>query len=92
MTISQKVWFPIWNKDILWDTKLLYWCDSLFLGALTFLCNWSGEGGKYRNALVKAMNTSAVFTHGGVRVPVLEGRIWPAVILTHMVVVIAPAA
>ncbi len=34
MTISQKVWFPIWNKDIHRDTKFLYWHNSLFLGAL----------------------------------------------------------
>jgi hypothetical protein len=70
MTISHKVWFPIWNKDIHRDTTVLYWPDSLFLGAL-LLCLWSGEGGKDSIALVRVMNASAVITLGGVQVPVL---------------------
>ncbi len=37
------------------------------------------------------MDASAVVTLGEVRVTTLEGRIWLAVILTHMVVVEAPA-
>ncbi len=64
----------------------------LFLGALTFLCNWCGEGCKNGVALVRAMNTSAVITLGGVQEPMLGERTQPAVILSHMVVVVAPAA
>ncbi len=70
MTISQKVWFPIWNKDKHRDTNFLYWCDSLFLDAL-LLCLWSGEGDKDSIALVRAMNASPVVTLGGVQVTVL---------------------
>ena len=70
MTISQKVWFPIWNKDIYRDTNFLYWCNSLFLGVL-LLCFWGSEGGKHSIAFVRAMNASVVVTLGGVRVPVL---------------------
>ncbi len=91
MTISQKVWFPIRNKDIHKDTSFLYWWDSLFLGAL-ILCLWSGVGGKDSIAFVRAMNASAVITLGGVRVPALEGRIWPMVILVNMMIVLALAA
>jgi hypothetical protein len=61
MTISQKVWFPIWNKDIYRDTNFLYWRNSLFLGAL-LLYFWSGEGGKYSIAFVWVMNVSAIIT------------------------------
>jgi hypothetical protein len=61
MTISQKVWFPIWNKDIYKDTNFLYWRNSLFLGAL-LLCFWSGEGGKHSIAFVRVMNVSAIVT------------------------------
>ncbi len=53
--------------------------------------HWSGEGGKNSIALIRAMNTSAVVTLGGVQVSALEGRSWPVVILSHMVVVIVPA-
>ncbi len=70
----------------------LYWHNYLFLGALTFLCNWSGEGGKNGIALVRAMDMSAVVTLREVQVMVLGDCIRPAVILSHMVVVIAPAA
>ena len=42
--------------------------------------------------LVRAMDTSAAVTLGGVQVPVLGERTRLAVILSHMVVVIAPAA
>jgi hypothetical protein len=38
------------------------------------------------------MDMSTVITLGGVRVPVLGGRTWLAVILSHMVIVIATAA
>ncbi len=38
------------------------------------------------------MDTSAAVTLWGVQVSALEGQIWPAVILGHMVVVVAPAA
>ncbi len=92
MTISQKVWFPIWNEDIQWDTWILCWCNSLFLDALTFIQRWSGEGGRNGIAFVRAMDTSAVITLGGVQVSALGERTWLAVILSHMVVVIAPAA
>ena len=91
MTISQTVWFLIWNKYIPRDTNFLYWRNSLFLGAL-LLCLWSGEGGKDSIALVMAMNASAVVTLGGVQVPVLEGRIQPKVILVDMMIVVALAA
>jgi hypothetical protein len=70
MTISQTVWFFIWNEDIPSDTNFVYWRNSLFLGAL-LLRLWSGEGGKDSIAFVRAMNASAVVTLGGVRVPVL---------------------
>jgi hypothetical protein len=60
MTISQKVWFPIWNEDIYRDTNFLYWLNSLFLGVL-LLCFWSGEGGKHSIAFV-AMNASTIVT------------------------------
>jgi hypothetical protein len=88
ITISQTVCFFIWNEDIPRDTNFLYWRNSLFLGAL-FLCLWSREGGKDSIAFVRAMNVSAVVTLGGVQVPMLEGRIWPAVILVDMRVVVA---
>jgi hypothetical protein len=91
MTISQEVWFPIWNKDIYRDTKFLCLRDSLFLGALLF-CLWSGEGGKDSIAFVWAMNASAVVTLAGVRVPVLGCCTWLAVVLVNMIVVVAPAA
>ncbi len=70
MTISHKVWFPIWNKDIHRDTNFLYWRDSLFLGALLLYLQ-SGEGGKDSIAFVRAMNASTVVTLGGVQGPVL---------------------
>ena len=57
--------------DMRWDTCILCWRDSLFGGVLTYLCRWSGEGGKNGIALVRAMYTSTVITLGGVRVPVL---------------------
>ncbi len=91
MTISQTVWFPIWNKDIHSDTNFLYWRDSLFLSVF-LLCLRSGESGKDSIAFVRAMNASAVITLKGVRVPALEGPIRPAVILVDMMVVVAPAA
>jgi hypothetical protein len=70
MTIGQEVWLPIWNKDIHRDTTFLYWCDSLFLGAL-LLCLQSREGGKDSIAFVRVINASAAITLGGVQVPVL---------------------
>ncbi len=91
MTISQKVWFPIWNKDIYRDTNFLYWRNSLFLGAL-LLCFLSREGGKHSIAFVRAMNASAIVTLWGVQVPALEGRIRPTVILVDMLIVVALAA
>ncbi len=91
MAISQKVWFPIWNKDILRDTNFLYWHNSQILSAL-LLCLWSGEGGKDSISFVRAMNASTIVTLRGVRVPALEGRIWPMVILVDMMIVVALAA
>ncbi len=91
MTISQEVWFPIWNKDIYRDTKFLYWHDFLFLGTL-LLRLWSGEGGKDSIAFVWAMNASALVTLGGVRVPLLGCCTWLVVVLVNMMVVVAPAA
>jgi hypothetical protein len=38
------------------------------------------------------MDASGIVTLGGVQVPALETRIWPAIILGNMVIVIAPAA
>ncbi len=69
ITIGQVVWFPIWNKDIYRDTNFLYWCNSLFLGALLLLL-WSGEGGKDSIAFVRVMNVSVIVVLG-VQIPVL---------------------
>ena len=91
MTISQTVWFPIWNKDIHRDTKFLYWCDYLFLGAF-LLYLWNGEDGKDSIAFVQAMNASAIVTLGGVRVPALGDCTQFAIILVDMMVVVAPSA
>jgi hypothetical protein len=38
------------------------------------------------------MNASAIVTLGGVRVPALEGRIQPTVVLVDMMTVVALAA
>jgi hypothetical protein len=43
-------------------------------------------------ALARVIDTSTVITHGVVQVPVLGERAWLGVILSHMVIVIAPAA
>ncbi len=91
MTISQKGWFLIWNKDIHRDTIFLYWRNSLFLGAL-LLCLWSGEGGKDSIAFVRAMNASAVVTLGEVRILALRDCAWLAIILIDMMMVVAPTA
>ncbi len=91
MTISQTIWFLIWNKDIHRDTNFLYWHNSLFLGAL-LLCLQSGEGGKDSIAFVRVMNASAVITLGGEWVPALGGCAQLAFILVNMMVVVAPTA
>ncbi len=91
MTISQMVWFLIWNKDIHRDTNFLYWRDSLFLGAL-LLCLCSGEGGKDSIAFVRVMNASAIVPLGGVQVRALGGCAWLVIILVDMMVVVAPTA
>jgi hypothetical protein len=75
-----------------WDTQILCWCNSLFVSALTFLCHWSGEGGKNSIALVRLMDISVIITLGGVQIPALREHAWLAVILSHMMIVIAPAA
>jgi hypothetical protein len=59
---------------------------------LTFLCRWSGEGGKNGIALVRAIDMSAVIPLGGVQVPGLGEHALLAVILSHMMIVVAPAA
>jgi hypothetical protein len=59
---------------------------------LTFLCRWSRESGKNGIALVRAMDTSAVITLGGVQIPKLGKRTWLAIIIIYMMVVVAPAA
>ncbi len=43
-------------------------------------------------ALVRMMDTSSNITLGGVQIPRLGERTWLAVILGHMVIVVAPAA
>ncbi len=91
MTISQTVWFLIWNKDIHRDTNFLCWCDSLSLGALLLHLR-SNKGGKDSIAFVRAMNASAIITLGGVRVPALGDCTWFAIILVDMMVVVAPSA
>ncbi len=62
------------------------------MGKLTFLCSWSGEGGKNGITLIRVMDASAIITLGGVRVPALGERAWLAVILSHMMIVVASAA
>jgi hypothetical protein len=91
MTISQKV-FPIWNKDIRWDTWIICWCNSLLVGVLTFLSRWSREDNKNGIALVRAMDMPAVITLKGVQTYVLGERTQLAIIIIYMMVVVAPAA
>ncbi len=91
MTISQKGWFSIWNTDIQWYTNFLYWCNSLFLGAL-LLCFWSREGDKNSIAFVRAMNASTIVTLGGVRVLALRGCAWLAIIWINMMMFVALTA
>jgi hypothetical protein len=50
------------------------------------------RGGKNSIALVRVMDTSAVITLQELGVPALAERTWPAVISSHMVIVVAPAA
>jgi hypothetical protein len=92
MTISQKIKFPIQNKDTRWDTQILCWRDSLFVGALISLCCSSREGGKNGIALVGAMDMSAIIALRGVRVSTLGECAQLAIIMRHMMVVVAPAA
>ncbi len=61
------------------------------MGALTFLCRWSSEGGKNIIVLDGARNTSAVIVLRGVLVPTSGGCTRLAIIMGHMMVVIAPA-
>ncbi len=70
---------------------MLCWRNSLFGSVLIFLCHWDGEGGKYKIALVRAM-VMPVIVILGVRIPTLGECAWLAIISSHMVVVIAPAA
>jgi hypothetical protein len=61
------------------------------VGALTFLCRWSRNGVKNGIALVWVMVMSGIIILG-VRIPALGERTWLAVILSQMVIVVAPAA
>ncbi len=61
------------------------------MGALIFLHRWSGEGGKNGIALVRAMVMSVIVVLG-VQIPALGEHTWPAIIISHMMVVVAPAA
>jgi hypothetical protein len=61
-------------------------------GCAYFSCHWSGKGGKNGIALVWAMDTSTVITVEGVQVPAHGERAWLVVILSHMLIVVAPAA
>jgi hypothetical protein len=65
--------------------------DCLFWGALTSLCRFSGEGGKNGVTLVKAMVMSieAVLR---VQIPTLWERAWLGIIISYMMVAVAPAA
>jgi hypothetical protein len=60
--------------------------------ALTLLCRWSGEDGKNGIALVRAMDTFAIITLGGVQIPALGERAWLAIIIIYMMVVVVSAA
>jgi hypothetical protein len=62
------------------------------VGALTFLCHWSREGGKNGIALVRVMDMSAVITLGGVQIPMLGKQAWLGIIINYMMFVVAPAA
>jgi hypothetical protein len=61
MTIIQKIYFPIWNKDTRWDTHFFFcWRNSLFVGMLTSLCRWSGEGDENFIVPVRTMDASII--------------------------------
>jgi hypothetical protein len=62
------------------------------VGALTSLCCPNRGGGKNGIALVRAIDTSIVITLGGEGIPALGECTRFAVILSHMVIVVAPAA
>jgi hypothetical protein len=70
---------------------LLCWHNYLFLGAITSLRFWSGEGGKNGIALVQAMVMSVIIILG-VQTPVFGGCAWHAIMLFDMMVFVAPAA
>jgi hypothetical protein len=61
------------------------------VGALTFLCRWSGEGGKNGILLVRAMVMSVIVILG-VKIAMLGECAWLEIIIGHMMVVVAPAA
>ncbi len=71
--------------------SLLGWRNSLFVGVLTFLCCCSRDGGKNGIALVRVMDTSVVITLGGVGEPPFRECAPLAIIMSHMMVIVAPA-
>ncbi len=68
---------------------LLCWCNSLLGGTLVLLCFWSSEDGKNSIALVGTMAMSFVFVLR-VWVLALEGCVWFVVIMSNMMVGMAP--
>ncbi len=52
------------------DTNFLYWCYSLFLGALLLLLH-SGEGSEDSITFVRVMNVSVIIVLG-IQIPVLR--------------------
>jgi hypothetical protein len=62
------------------------------VGALTFLCHWGREGVKNSTVPAGAMDMSVIIVLRGVRVPVLGGRACLVIIMSHMTVVVDPAA
>jgi hypothetical protein len=62
------------------------------VGVLSFLCHWSREGGKNGITLIRVMDRSTIITLRGVQIPALGESAWLAVILSLMVIVVAPAA
>jgi hypothetical protein len=70
---------------------ILFWRDSLFLGAITSLCLWSREGGKNAIALVRSMVMSIIIILG-IGTPAFGGCARLAIMLFDMMVFVAPAA
>jgi hypothetical protein len=93
MTISQKIEFPILNKDTQWETQsFLCLRNFLFVGALNFLCRFSRKGSKNSIVPVRAIDMSIIIILVGLQVPILGGCACLAIIMRHMIVVIPPSA